>query len=115
MARKQKLSGQTYQIKTGCGVLYVTINEDNGKPVEVFVTMGKAGGCAASQNEAVGRIISLALRSGADIQKIIRQLSNISCHAALIIGEQKVMSCADAIAQTLKQYQSEKKDENDEP
>jgi len=63
MSRKQKLSGATYRTKTGCGNLYVTINEDCGVAVEVFATMGKTGGCADSQIETIGRLISLGLRN----------------------------------------------------
>jgi ribonucleoside-diphosphate reductase alpha chain len=104
MSRKKKLSGTTYQIKTGCGTLYVTINENDNKPFEIFATIGKTGGCAASQIEAIGRLISLGLRGGTDPKKIIKQLSGICCHAALMIGEDKIMSCADAIAKVIKEH-----------
>src|SRR5262249_20814836 len=60
--------GHTVRMNTGCGNLYVTINEDQeGKPFELFNHMGKAGGCAASQNEAIGRLISYAMRVGAKV------------------------------------------------
>ena len=62
--RPKALKGWTYQMQTGCGPLYITINEDNSGLFEVFTTMGKAGGCAASQCEAIGRMVSLAWRSG---------------------------------------------------
>jgi hypothetical protein len=74
-------SGATVRMNTGCGNLYVTINEsDDGQPFELFNHMGKAGGCAASQNEAIGRLISYALRCGASIEPLIKQLKGISCH-----------------------------------
>ncbi|HKK00734.1 MAG TPA: vitamin B12-dependent ribonucleotide reductase, partial [Desulfuromonadales bacterium] len=57
--RPRALRGSTYQMETGCGPLYVTINEDNDGLFELFTTMGKAGGCAASQCEAIGRLVSL--------------------------------------------------------
>ena len=104
MSRKTKLSGVTYQTKTGCGTLYITVNEDNGKPFEVFATMGKAGGCAASQIETIGRLVSLALRHGVDIKKVIKQMSGISCHNALMIGDNKILSCADAVAHILQEH-----------
>jgi ribonucleoside-diphosphate reductase alpha chain len=47
-------------MKTGCGPLYVTVNQDSSGLFELFTTMGKAGGCAASQSEAIGRMVSLA-------------------------------------------------------
>jgi ribonucleoside-diphosphate reductase alpha chain len=96
--RKQKLSGDTYSIKTGCGMMYVTINEDENGLFEVFATLGKSGGCASSQIEALGRTISLGLRSGIPAEQFIKQLRGISCHSALIVGENKISSCADAIA-----------------
>jgi ribonucleoside-diphosphate reductase alpha chain len=57
--RPVSLKGWTYRMQTGCGPLYVTINEDEGGLFELFTTMGKAGGCAASQSEAIGRMVSL--------------------------------------------------------
>jgi len=108
MNRKQKLSGTTYQTRTGCGTLYVTINEDNGKPFEVFATMGKAGGCASSQIETIGRLVSLALRYNVDIKKVIKQMAGISCHNALMIGENKILSCADAVANVLQEHIAKK-------
>ncbi|MCK5540574.1 MAG: vitamin B12-dependent ribonucleotide reductase, partial [Deltaproteobacteria bacterium] len=79
--RPQALVGRTYQMSTGCGPLYVTINDDEkGLAFELFNTIGKAGGCAASQSEAIGRLVSLAWRSGQQPEPIIKQLIGISCH-----------------------------------
>jgi ribonucleoside-diphosphate reductase alpha chain len=87
---------------TGCGKLYVTINQDeNGEPFEVFTSMGKAGGCAQSQCEAIGRLISLDLRSGGDIDLIIKQLKGISCHMKYGFGQNTVLSCSDAVGKAL--------------
>ena len=69
----------TKEIKTSCGKLYVTINRDEKGIFEVFNQMGKAGGCAASQSEAIGRLASLALRSGVQPGMIVKQLKGISC------------------------------------
>ncbi|MEW6027584.1 MAG: vitamin B12-dependent ribonucleotide reductase, partial [Planctomycetota bacterium] len=100
--RPELTYGFTRKIKTGCGSLYVTVNYDqNNKPFELFSTMGKAGGCAASQSEAISRLISFALRSGADFQEIIKQLKGISCHSVAWGKNGKVLSCADAISKAL--------------
>ncbi|MEW6488479.1 MAG: vitamin B12-dependent ribonucleotide reductase [Thermodesulfobacteriota bacterium] len=95
--RPRALSGKTYQMQTGCGPLYVTINEDEQGLFEVFTTMGKAGGCAASQCEAIGRLVSLAWRSGLDPLPVMRQLRGISCHKPAGFGPHRVLSCADAL------------------
>lgn len=108
-SRKQKLSGCTYKTRTGCGTMYVTINEDDNTPIEVFATMGKAGGCAASQIETICRIISISLQSGVDVDRIIKQMIGICCHSALTIGDSKILSCSDAIGKVLKHHMDEKK------
>lgn len=98
-----ELRGHTYRIKTGCGNLYVTVNSNSsGTPHEVFVRLGKAGGCAASQSEAIGRLVSLCLRAGVEMQEIVRQLSGIGCHQPVFAGGgTRVLSCADAVSKLL--------------
>lgn len=102
--RPKALKGWTYQMQTGCGPLYVTINEDKSGLFELFTTMGKAGGCAASQCEAIGRMVSLAWRSGIQARQVIKQLLGISCHAPSGFGENKVLSCADAVAKAIQSH-----------
>ncbi len=102
--RQETMVGATTKITTGCGNLYVTINNDEaGRPFELFTQMGKAGGCAASQLEAVGRLVSLALRSGIGIDSVIDQIEGIRCPSpSWNKGGKKVFSCADAIAKIIK-------------
>ncbi len=103
--RPRALTGRTYQMTTGCGPLYITINDDDqGLPFELFNTIGKAGGCAASQSEAIGRLVSLAWRSGLNPEPIVKQLIGISCHKPAGFGENRVTSCADAIAQAIRNH-----------
>jgi ribonucleoside-diphosphate reductase alpha chain len=106
--RPKVLSGKSIRMETGCGTLYVSINSDENGPFEVFNNMGKAGGCAASQNEAVGRLVSLAWRSGIKTSEIVKQLRGISCHRPYGFGPNKVLSCADAIAQAISQHADDK-------
>jgi ribonucleoside-diphosphate reductase alpha chain len=97
--------GHTVRMNTGCGNLYVTINEsDDGQPFELFNHMGKAGGCAASQNEAIGRLISYALRCGASVEPLVKQLKGISCHRPAWGEDGKISSCSDAIGKALEKY-----------
>jgi ribonucleoside-diphosphate reductase alpha chain len=102
--RPKVLKGWTYQMQTGCGPLYITINQDSTGLFELFTTMGKAGGCAASQNEAIGRLVSLCWRSGIQARQVIKQLQGISCHSPSGFGENKVLSCADAVAKAIRSH-----------
>ncbi|MDI6860750.1 MAG: ribonucleotide reductase N-terminal alpha domain-containing protein [Caldisericia bacterium] len=106
--------GATIKMKTGCGNLYVTINEDENGICEVFSTLGKAGGCAASQTEAISRLISLALRSGVSPEPIIEQLKGIRCPNPIWQDGEKILSCADAIAKAIEIYLSMSKEEKKE-
>ena len=110
--RPTVVHGSTKRIQTGCGKLYVTLNRDDEEnPIEVFIKLGKAGGCAASQTEALGRLISILLKHGVDISEVTRSLSGIGCHQPTFIGEGKrVLSCADAVAQALTKILEVKKE-----
>jgi len=100
--RPKVLFGKTLEMMTGCGKLYVTINfDENNEPFEVFTSMGKAGGCAQSQCEAIGRLISLVFRSGGDHDIIVKQLKGISCHMRYGFGQNQILSCADAVGKAI--------------
>ncbi|MDP3790692.1 MAG: vitamin B12-dependent ribonucleotide reductase [Candidatus Omnitrophota bacterium] len=102
--RPPVIVGTTSKIATGCGNLYITINEDEqGQPFEAFMHMGKAGGCAMSQLEAIGRLLSLALRSGIEISSIVEQLRGIRCPSPSWEKGGRIFSCSDAIARAIEQ------------
>lgn len=107
--RPQMLRGRTTKMKSPLGDLYVTINEDDaGRPFEVFCTLGKAGGAAMADSEAMGRLASLALRSGVPITAVRDQLRGISCDRSVGFGPHKVLSAPDAVAQAIDHYLAEK-------
>jgi len=109
-ARQDVIHGSTRKVLTGCGNLYVTVNEDEeGNLFEIFNQIGKAGGCAASQSEAIGRLVSLAFRSGIEPEDIVRQLKGISCHMPVWYREGKILSCSDAVAKAIEWHIQEKK------
>jgi len=108
-SRPSVLRGTTRRMPSPLGDLYVTINEDeSGKPFEVFATLGKAGGAAMADVEAIGRLISLSLRSGISLGDVYQQLRGISCDRAVGLGPNKVLSVPDGIAQAIAQHEREK-------
>jgi ribonucleoside-diphosphate reductase alpha chain len=107
--RPAALRGTTRRMPSPLGDLYVTVNEDDqGRPFEVFATLGKAGGAAMADVEAIGRLISLGLRSGIPMADLMVQLRGISCDRAVGFGPNKVLSVPDAIGQVLALHEAEK-------
>ena len=106
--RPVSTNGETRRIRTGEGSLYITINEDEKGLCEVFTTIGKAGGNAAAQSEAISRLISLALRSGVNPRSVVRQLKGISGPNPTWENGRLILSTPDAIGKALDDYLKEK-------
>ena len=111
--RPTQTKGVTRRIRTGEGTLYITINEDENGLCEVFTTIGKAGGNAAAQSEAISRLISLSLRSGLDPKAIVRQLKGISGPNPTWEDGRLILSTPDAIGKALDDYLLEKSKRHD--
>jgi len=96
--------GVTERIRTGEGNIYVTMNEDELGLCEIFSAIGKAGGNAAAQSEAISRLISLALRSGIDPQEVIDELKGISGPTPVWEDGELILSTPDAIGKAMERY-----------
>jgi ribonucleoside-diphosphate reductase alpha chain len=107
--RPETLDGFTTKMVTGLGTLYVTVTEYDGRPFEVFATIGKSGGSTTAKTEAIGRLVSLALRSGVDVEKIIEQLKGIGGAYPVFQNGGLVLSIPDAISRVLEMRYMQKK------
>ncbi|HWA57834.1 MAG TPA: vitamin B12-dependent ribonucleotide reductase [Gemmatimonadales bacterium] len=108
-SRPETLRGTTRRVETPLGTLYVTITEDDrGQPFEIFMSLGKAGGAIMADVEAMGRLISLALRSGIPIKELHRQIRGISSDRAIGLGPNKVLSVPDAVGIAIEKWMQEK-------
>lgn len=102
--RPNSLPSVTDKIKTGFGNLYLTISYFNQKPFEVFTSIGKSGYSTMADAEALGRLISLALRSGVDPKEVISQLKGIGGSEPIFTEGGLVQSIPDAIAKVLERH-----------
>lgn len=103
--RPEVMSGKTYRIRTGYGNLYVTINNDgDGRPFEMFATIGKSGGFFQEQSEAICRLVSLALRSGISVEHIIDHLKGIRGPMPVLTEKGTILSLPDALGKILAEH-----------
>ena len=100
--RPSRIEGITERVRTGHGNMFVTINYDeNEEPFEVFIAVGKAGGCDSAQLEGISRLTTLALRAGIDPTQVVKHLQGITCCPAWD-GGTLVRSAPDGLALVLK-------------
>jgi ribonucleoside-diphosphate reductase alpha chain len=102
--RPDVMHGSTYKVTTAYGNLYVTVNEDQFGPFEVFSQLGKAGGFFGAQTEAICRMVSLSLRSGISINEVIDQLKGIRGPDPVFHNGERILSLPDAIASVLENH-----------
>jgi ribonucleoside-diphosphate reductase alpha chain len=109
--RPMVLRGTTYRTPTPLGTAFITVNENGHKePFEIFANVGKAGSDTAAVAEAIGRLISLALRmpspltAGERLSEVIDQLAGIGGGRPLGFGPNRVRSLPDAVAQVLARH-----------
>ncbi|WP_181592579.1 adenosylcobalamin-dependent ribonucleoside-diphosphate reductase [Paenibacillus sp. YN15] len=105
--RPQVLRGATYKVNTPFGMAYITINDLDGIPSEIFLNVGKAGSDVFAMSEALGRVCSLFLRYGNHGNKealLIKHLKGIGGSGAIGFGANRVESIADAVAKSLEMH-----------
>jgi ribonucleoside-diphosphate reductase alpha chain len=103
-SRPQILRGATYKVNTPFGMAYITINDLDGIPSEIFLNVGKAGSDVFAMSEALGRVCSLFLRYGDHGNKVnllVKHLKGIGGSGAIGFGVNRVESIADAVAKSL--------------
>ncbi len=98
------LNGFTEKVKTSRGTLYVTVNTESGRPIEVFANIGKSGGDISALSEAIGRLISIALQNGVHVKSIINTLISITGAQPIWNNGRLIKSVPDAIAQILRDH-----------
>ena len=72
------------------------------------MSLGKAGGALMADVEAMGRLVSLALRSGIPMKEIYRQLRGISSDRTIGLGPSKVLSVPDAVGIAIERWMQDK-------
>ena len=100
--------GQTIRAESGCGDLYVTINWDKVGPIEVFASLGKAGGCSVAHLEALTRAITLGIKYNIPLKEYTKHLKGIKCPTPTHSEGAEVPSCLHAIGRVLEDYGNEK-------
>jgi len=106
-SRPKILRGATYKYNTPFGMAYITVNDIDGTPGEIFLNVGKAGSDVFAMAEALGRVCSLFLRygdHGDKVQLLVKHLKGIGGSGAVGFGPNRVESIADAVAQALETH-----------
>ncbi|NLW80155.1 MAG: vitamin B12-dependent ribonucleotide reductase [Desulfovibrionales bacterium] len=101
MDRPDIVYGFTQKVRTGLGDLYLTVNELDGRPFEVFTTIGRSGRSITAKAEAIGRLVSLALRSGVHVREIVKQLKGIGGEHPVFQKKGMLLSIPDAVSWVL--------------
>ncbi len=99
--RPDVVYGFTQKVRTGLGELYLTVNEVDGKPFEVFATIGRSGRSITAKAEAIGRLVSLALRSGIDVRDVVKQIKGIGGEHPVFQKKGLLLSIPDAVGWVL--------------
>ncbi len=105
LSRVRGIQGITYEIKTGCGPLFVTVNYDEKGAVELFSNMNPPGGCAAAQTATAGVLSSFNLHRGESPERIAKHLRSTQCPESNDLLRKN--SCPQAMAKALDLFQKD--------
>jgi ribonucleoside-diphosphate reductase alpha chain len=103
--RPAETSGVTTALKTGCGKLYATVNEDDEGVCEIFLNQRDGNGCRVAYNNALAMVSSMALRAGVPIKDISKAMKGQSCGKPVWDNGKLILSCPDAIGKHLDKEQ----------
>lgn len=99
--RPSRLFGFNDRIETEQGKLYVQINYDSQGVREVLANLGKGGGVLSSLVEAIGRLISVALKHHTPVEDLSQSLRGIRGGSPNGFGPKQTLSIPDAIGKVL--------------
>jgi ribonucleoside-diphosphate reductase alpha chain len=91
--RPRELQGSTWRITFDTANLYVTVNHDGQRVLEVFAT--------GPISESVGLLASRMLRGGFDVKEVARSLNKVTGTHAVWFNERLLTSPEQAIAECL--------------
>ena len=111
--RPTETSGVTTALKTGCGKLYCTVNEDEEGVCEIFLNQKEGNGCRVAYNNALAMVSSMALRAGVPIKDISKVLKGQSCGKPVWDNGKLILSCPDAIGKIEQEQHQEFKESLD--
>lgn len=94
--------GMRLKKRSDVGNVYTAVfKTENGKPVEVFINVGKSGGYVAGAAEVTGRLASLALKHGADLDEVAAELIGVACGTPYGVGPNAILSMFDAAGKSI--------------
>lgn len=109
--RPKVLNAKTHVVETGNGKMYVTVSHHEGKPLELFIFLGKSGQILNTLTEAMGRVISIGLQQGVPVEEITKTLININSDRMVWYRFEdtdqrptQILSIPDGVAKLLDRY-----------
>lgn len=98
---EEQLWAQEFRVETPLGNMRMFVSEVDGKPFEVFIMIGRSGSDVMAFTEAIGRLLSIALRAGIPVAVLADQLRDVGGRSSVGFGPNRIVSVPDAIAKVL--------------